>query len=513
VTKGKVYLIGAGPGDPELITLRGVRALGLADVVLYDALAHPALLKHARAGAELRSVGKRYGEDSFSQDAINAELVDLAGQGKWVARLKGGDPLLFARGAEEVETLARAGVPFEIIPGIPSPTGAAAYAGISLTHRDLSSSVAFITGTESPGKERTAHDWSKLATATQTLCVIMGMKRLAEITAALMAHGRDPSTPAVVVQWGTWPRQRVLEGTVADIAARAEREGVANPAVVVIGEVGALRQRMRWFDRLPLFGKRILVTRPEHQAEDTARAIRERGAEPVLVPAIEIGDPPDVATFERALDALGTYDVVAFTSANGVRRVMVALQARRRDARAFGNAQVAAIGPGTESVLREHGIVADLVAKEFRGEGLASSILEGFGSRGQTRGKVLLLRALVARDALPTTLKAAGFEVDVVAVYETRPAPRAAIDALAADLEAGKIDVVTFTSSSTVRDLALALGPRARELLSKSLVATIGPITADTAREHGLTVGVSADEYTVAGLLDALERHFAGASS
>src|SRR5260221_8226231 len=232
---GKVYLIGAGPGDPELITLRGVRALGLADVVLYDALAHPALLQHARIGAELRSVGKRYGEDSFSQDAINAELVELASAGKVVARLKGGDPLLFARGAEEIETLSKAGIAFEVIPGISSPTGAAAYAGISLTHRDLSSSVAFITGTESPGKERTAHDWSKLATATQTLCVIMGMKRLGEITTALVEHGRDPKTPAVVVQWGTWPRQRVLDGTVADIAARAPSGGIANPPEGLVG--------------------------------------------------------------------------------------------------------------------------------------------------------------------------------------------------------------------------------------------------------------------------------------
>jgi uroporphyrinogen III methyltransferase/synthase len=509
--KGKVYLIGAGPGDPELITLRGVRALGLADVVLYDALAHPALLNHARAGAELRSVGKRYGEDSFSQDAINAELVLLARAGKVVARLKGGDPLLFARGAEEVETLARAGIPFEIIPGIPSPTGAAAYAGISLTHRDLSSSIAFITGTESPGKERTAHDWSKLATATQTLCVIMGMKRLAEITTALMAHGRDPGTPAVVIQWGTWPRQRVLEGTVADIATRAAAEGIANPAVVVIGEVGRLRQRMRWFDQLPLFGKRILVTRPEHQAEDTARAIRQRGAEPVVVPAIEIVPPPDVEAFERHLDNLGLYDVVAFTSANGVERAMDALRAKRRDARAFGRAMVAAIGPGTESALLRRGVTADVVATEFRGEGLATSILAALAKRNQATGKVLLLRALVAREALPSLLRAAGLEVDVVPAYQTRPAPRATLEALASDLEAGKIDVVTFTSSSTVRELVLALGSRARDLLSKSIVAAIGPVTADTAREHGLTVYVAADEYTVAGLLDALERHFAGA--
>ncbi len=510
---GKVYLIGAGPGDPGLITLRGVRALGRADVVLYDALAHPALLQHARKDALLRSVGKRYGEDSFSQEAINAELVELAQAGKVVARLKGGDPLLFARGAEEVETLARAKVPFEIIPGVPSPTGAAAYAGVSLTHRDLSSSVAFITGTESPGKERTAHDWSKLATATQTLCVIMGMKRLGEITSALIAHGRDPSTPVLVVQWGTWPRQQVVEGTIADITARATASGAANPAVVIIGQVAKLRERMRWFDQQPLFGKRILVTRPEHQAEDTAREIRDRGAEAVIVPAITIVPPPDPAALERALRTLDTYDLVAFTSANGVERVMDALAVSRRDGRAFGRALVAAIGPGTEAVLSRRGIIADVVAKEFRGEGLAASIEQALSRPAASRRtrRVLLLRALVARDALPSALRASGFEVDVVAAYETRPAPPTAVEALASDLNSGNIDAVTFTSSSTVRELAGALGPRAQELLEKSTIVVIGPVTADTARELGLRVDVSAEEYTVSGMLDALERHFAAA--
>lgn len=516
---GKVYLIGAGPGDPGLITLRGARALGLADVVLYDALAHPALLVHAREGAELRNVGKRYGEGNFSQEVINAELVALARAGLVVARLKGGDPLLFARGAEEVEALARAHIPFEIIPGVPSPTGAAAYAGISLTHRDLSSSVAFITGTESPGKERTAHDWSKLATATQTLCVIMGMKRLSEITAALVLHGRDPKTPAVVVQWGTWSRQKVLEATVADVAERAALANLANPAVVIIGEVGRLRGDMRWFDELPLFGKRIVVTRPAHQAEETASAIRERGGEPLIVPAISVGPPPDVAALERSLAVLDAYDVVAFTSANGVDRVMDALSRERRDARAFGRALVAAIGPGTEAALFKRGVVADLVAKEFRGEGLADSIIEALRRRPRisiqaaTKARVVLLRALVARDALPQALRAAGIEVDVVPVYETRAAPRAAIEALATDLEASTIDAVTFTSSSTVTELCLALGPHAAKLLATTVVAVIGPITAETAEKQGLHVDVAAEPYTVAGLLDALERHFAAARS
>jgi uroporphyrinogen III methyltransferase/synthase len=512
VVAGKVYLIGAGPGDPSLITLRGVAALGLADVVLYDALAHPALLQHAREGAELRSVGKRYGEESFSQEAINSELVRLAQAGKIVARLKGGDPLLFARGAEEVETLANARIPFEIVPGIPSPTGAAAYAGISLTHRDLSSSVAFITGTESPGKERTAHDWSKLATATQTLCVIMGMKRLPEITAALIAHGRDPATPAAAVQWGTWSRQKVVEGTVLDIADRAAAARIANPAVVVIGEVAALRARMKWFDQQPLFGRRIVITRPEHQSEDMARQLRSRGAEAVIVPAITIAPPPDPARLEAALGVLGSYDLVAFTSANGVDCVFAALTRRRRDARALGGALVAAIGPGTEAALARRAIFADVVAAEFRGEGLAQAILAKLSSLPSPAGKrhrVLLLRALTARDALPAALRAENVEVDIVAAYETKPAPLEAVKSMARELEAGTIDAVTFTSGSTVREFLQGLGPRAKELLQGTTIAAIGPVTADVAREEGLRVDVVADAYTVAGLVDALERHFA----
>jgi uroporphyrinogen III methyltransferase/synthase len=508
---GKVYLVGAGPGDPGLITLRGVAALGEADVVLYDALAHPALLQHARPGAELRNVGKRYGEESYSQEAINGELVRLALAGKTVARLKGGDPLLFARGAEEVETLAAAGIAFEIVPGIPSPTGAAAYAGISLTHRDLSSSVAFITGTESPGKERTAHDWSKLATATQTLCVIMGMKRLAEITAALIAHGRDPATPAAAVQWGTWSRQRVVEGTVLDIAERAAAARITNPAVVVIGEVAALRKKMRWFDQQPLFGRRIVITRPPHQIGEMARQLRAKGADAVVVPAITIAPPPDPTRLEAALDVLGSYELVAFTSANGVSCVFEALARKRRDARALGGALVAAIGPGTEAALGRYAVFADVVAAEFRGEGLAEAIFAKLATLPVPAGKhhrVLILRALTARDALPEALRAANVEVDIVAAYETKPAPLEAVQSMARDLEAHAIDAVTFTSGSTVREFTQALGPMAKELLQATTIAAIGPVTADVAREEGLRVDVVAEKYTIAGLIDALERHF-----
>ena len=298
----------------------------------------------------------------------------------------------------------------------------------------MSSSVAFITGTESPGKERTAHDWSKLATATQTLCIIMGMKRLGEKTQALIDHGRDPRTPALVIQWGTWPRQKVVEGPLVDIAELTAQAKVVNPSVVVIGEVAALRDRMRWFDRKPLFGKRILLTRPGSQAVETARDVRSRGAEPVTAPVIEIAPPPDLAALEKSLRELDSYDLVAFTSANGVVRAMEKLHAMRRDARAFGRAQVAAIGPGTAAALRPYGIVADVVAEEYRGEGLADAIWRR--SPRPTRKGGCPLRGLVARDALPVALRAAGIEVDVTAAYETRPVQGATLEKLASDFAA-----------------------------------------------------------------------------
>lgn len=509
---GKVYLVGAGPGDPGLLTLRGAAALGEADIVLYDALAHPSLLEHVRPGVECKDVGKRYGEHTFSQAAINAELVELARQGKVVVRLKGGDPLLFARGAEEIETLAREQIPFEIVPGVPSPTAAAAYAGISLTHRDLSSSVAFITGTEAPGKERTAHDWSKLATATQTLCVIMGMRRLDEIVRALVEHGRPADTPVAVIQWGTWPKQRVATGTLATIVEETKRTKMSNPAVAVIGEVARLRDTMRWFDKKPLFGKRLLIVRAREQAGKTAEQARLRGAEPVVAPAIRIVPPADPAPFEHAMSRLAEYDAVAFTSANTVARVFERLAAIERDARAFGGALVAAIGPGTAAALAARGVRPDVVATEFRGEGLADALLSALRRSNPRpappRYRVLIPRALAAREALPEMLRNAGVEVDVVAAYETRPASGPELEGLAGELDQGRIDAVLFTASSTVSNLVEALGPRALELLAKTAVASIGPITTETASRLGLTVRVEARTYTIEGLLDALEHHF-----
>jgi uroporphyrinogen III methyltransferase/synthase len=509
---GVVYLVGGGPGDPGLITVRGAELLGTADVVLHDELLHPALLDRVREGAEVRSVGKRGGDPlakEQSQAAIEAELVALARAGRSVVRLKGGDPFLFGRGSEEAEALAAAGVPFEIVPGVPSPIGATAYAGISVTHRDLASSVTFVSATARGGAP---FDLGELAAVRGTICVLMGMRRLDDLCARLIRDARrDPATPAAVIQWGTRADQVVVEGRLDAIASLARDAGMGSPAIVVVGPVAALRRTLRWFDARPLFGKRVLITRPAGQAAATAELLRRRGAEPTSLPAIAIGPPPDPARVAEAARELDRYDVVAFTSENGVDWFFRALDAERRDARAFGRARVAAIGPGTAAALRPRGVVADIVPAEFRGEGLADAILaDPVVARALARGRarVLVPRALVAREVLGERLRAAGCEVDVVPVYETRPASVERRDELIGRLEGRAIDAVMLTSSSTADSLAELLAPRAAELLHGVVVASIGPITTATAERRGLTVGVTAAESTTAGLVAALERHF-----
>jgi uroporphyrinogen III methyltransferase / synthase len=501
---GRVWLVGAGPGDPGLITVRGRELLAQADVVLYDALSHPALLEICPPTAELRHVGKRGGTQSPSQDWITSQLIDLAQSGRNVVRLKGGDPSLFARGAEEALALARAGVQFEIVPGVSSPVAASAYAGIPLTHRDLSSSVTFITGSDREGRIWSPDAWQRLATATETICVLMGMQRIDAITRALIDGGRSPETPAAVVQWAARPAQRVITAPLSQIAQAARAAGLSNPALIMVGDVVSLREELRWYDRLPLFGRRLLVPRPEHQAAGTAEAIRRRGAEPIVIASIEIAPPPDPEALRAAARGVQNYDFCLFTSANGVERFFAALAEVGRDARAFGSCKVGAIGPKTAQALVPHGIVADLVAREFVGEALARDILEIGGVR-----RVLIPRARVAREELPELLRAGGMTVDVVPAYETRPAGAQHRDRLVALLEQGDLDVVLFTSSSTVDSLVGLLGPDAAGLLSRVTLACIGPITAATAQRHRLEVAVAAETYTVEGLLDALEQHYA----
>lgn len=501
---GKAWLVGAGPGDPGLITVRGLEVLTRAEVVLFDALAHPSLLD-ACPSALKENVGKRYGVESPSQEAINQKIIEHARAGKRVVRLKGGDPFLFARGSEEASALAAAGIPFEIVPGIPSAVGASAYAGLSLTHRDWSSSVTIITGSDKAGKEWSPDAWKKLATATDTICVLMGMRRIEDITRAIIDGGRPASTPALVVQWGTRPEQRVVEGVLGDIAERVRAAKLSNPAVIFVGEVVNLRQSLRWFDNRPLFGKRILVPRAPHQAEATARAIRERAAEPVVFPVIEIHEPPDPERLRQAAREVASYDWVVFTSANGVDRFMTALRTEGKDARAFGSARVAVIGPKTKSALAAYGIEADLMADEYVGEAVAEALL----ARGPVQ-RVLIPRALVARDALPARLQSAGASVDVVAAYETRAVPRERGEALREMLAGGGVDVALFTSGSTVTSLLDLLGADAADALAQVTVASIGPITTRVLEERGIRPRVTAERYTVAGLLDALELALGG---
>ena len=390
---------------------------------------------------------------------------------------------------------------FEIVPGVSSPVAASAYSGIPLTHRDRSSSVTFITGSDREGKEWSPESWLKLSTATDTICILMGMRRIEEIMAAIIAGGRAPATLAAVIQWAARPEQHVVTGTVATIAALSRAENVANPAVIVVGDVVGLRSQLRWFDTRPLFGKSLLVPRPAAQGRATAAAIRARGANPVLLPAIEITEPDDVAPLAAAITSLRAFEWVLFTSANGVERFMRALERRGLDARAFANAKIGVIGPKTAAALTSFGLIADTIADEFVGEGLGRAVLE----QG-TPKRVLLARALVARDTLPEMLRAAGAEVTVAPVYRTVTADAGA--ALRQHFERAEIDVALFTSSSTVGAVAHALGPGAPEILSSVTVASIGPITTQALVDQGVKVDVVATKFTVDGLLDALEAHF-----
>jgi uroporphyrinogen III methyltransferase / synthase len=500
--EGKVWLVGAGAGEPGLITVRGQALLARADVVLYDALAHPALLESC-PGAELRSVGKRYGEESAGQDEITQQLIELARQGKRVVRLKGGDPFMFARGAEEALALAAAGVKFEIVPGVASPVAASAYAGISLTHRDVSGSVTFITGSDRAGKDWSPESWKKLATATDTICVLMGMRRIGAIAQAIIDGGRAPSTPAAVIHWGARPEQRVVTSTLDGIADAAAKAGLKNPSIIVVGEVVKLRDKLRWYDSRPLSGKRVVIPRAADQARDTANALRERGALPVILPMIEIAAAPDPTRFSRAVAEMRRYDWVLFTSSNAVEQLRLELLRLGLDARAFGAASVGAVGPKTAEALGRIGIKPDVVAQEFVGEGLAGAVL----AEGAPR-RVLLLRALAGREALPEALRARGTEVDVVAAYQTKPLESSGA-ALAERIAGGSADAIMFTSSSTVSSTLEALGDSATPQLSRIVVASIGPVTTRTLREAGLEPTVQAAAYTVDGLLDALESHFA----
>ena len=496
---GRVDLVGAGPGDPALITVAAAETIARAEVVVYDRLVNDALLALAPAGAERIYAGKGPDGHTLSQDAINALLIERARAGRRVVRLKGGDPFIFGRGGEEAEALAAAGVPFAVMPGVSSAVAAPAYAGIPVTHRGVATSVAFVTGHEDPAKEVDQVDWSRLATAVDTLVLLMGVGRLEGIVERLVEAGRDAATPAAVIEWGTLPRQRTVTGTLGDIAAKVREAGIGAPAIVVVGEVVRLRETLRWFDSRPLFGRRVLVTRTRRQASELARALAAEGAEPVELPALEIERCFDEAQLAGAIETLreGGYAWLLLTSANGVEIFFDALRGRGLDARAV-RARVAAIGPGTAGALRARGVMADVVAEVYTAEGLLDAL-----AGEDVSGRVLLPRAQGARELLVEALGERGAGVDEVPLYVARVPDAPDAEGLRR-LRTGEIDIATFASSSSVRNLCAMLGDDLTPLRDVQ-IAAIGPVTAATVAELlGRAPDVVASEHTIAGLVRAL---------
>ncbi len=484
----KVYLVGAGPGDPSLITVKGRRALERADAVLYDNLASDRLLDYAPPQAERIYVGKKRAQHEMSQEQISALMVERARRGWTVVRLKGGDPFIFARGGEEVEALADAGVPFEIVPGVTTPLGLAAYTGVPLTHREHTSAVTFVTG-----HNVAAIDWGKVGSA-ETVVLFMGLVNFPAIAREMIARGRAASTPAMVVRWATRPDQETIAGTLETLPGLIAERGLRPPATIVIGEVVSLRERFNWFERLPLFGQRIVVTRDRRQAADLAGPLEELGAEVQFAPVIEIRPPADAGPLERALERLEDYDWVIFTSVNGVRSFVERLDASCADLRKL-RAKICAIGPATRAAIEGLHLKVDVMPKEY----VAESLLEALAGEDLAGKRVLLPRAAVARDLVPVELGRRGAEVDVVEAYRTLPPENAA--ARIKDVLARGPQWVTFTSSSTVRNFVEAAGGAS---LKEVKVASIGPVTSATARELGLTVAVEAAPHTVAGLVAAI---------
>jgi len=496
----RVYLIGAGPGDPELLTLKGLRCLQEAACVVYDALVNTDLLQHALPGAEWICVGKRGGSHSISQEEINALLIEKAKTGKVVARLKGGDPFIFGRGGEEAEALSKEGIPFEVVPGVTSGYAAPAYAGIPVTHRDLSPSVTFITGHEDPNKEESLIAWDKITSSIGTLVFFMGVSNLPEIVNNLIRHGRSPDTPIALVQWGTFPYQDVVSGTLSTIVERVRARGLSAPAITIVGDVVSLRDRLRWFDNRPLSGKRILITRAGHQAAEFRRRLTALGAEVIAFPTIEIRDPASWEALDRAIRRIEDYQWLIFTSVNGVQKFFSRYRQLGRDLRDLKGLRLAAIGSATEKSLAERGLNVEVLPDEFKAEGLLQS-LKGKVLKGS---RIMIPRAKVARDVLPIELAKQGAHVDVVEAYETAP-PREGRQRLDLVLDGRQLDMIVFTSSSTVTNMVDMLKPGSlRETFKHTAVAAIGPITKQTAESQGLEVQVQPSQYTIPALVEAI---------
>lgn len=484
MSRGRVYLVGAGPGDPELLTLKGKRALESADAVLFDHLANEDLLRHAPPTADRIYVGKKKADHALSQDEIGRLLVERARAGETVVRLKGGDPYLFGRGGEEVEALSAAGIPFEVVPGVTVPVGLAAYTGVPLTHREHTSVLTFVTG-----HDPSRIDWSNVS-GCETIVIFMGLTTLGDIASRLIAAGRNPQTPAMAVRWATRPTQQTIVAPLAEIAERVHEAGMKPPATIVIGDVVGLRDRLAWFEKLPLFGQRVVVTRAADQAGSLARLLTEAGAEAVELPVIALEPVEDM----NALLGISSYDWLVFTSVNGVRYFVEAMDRLRVDIRRWPP-RVAAIGPATAEAIGRLHVKVDVVPESFVAEGLAAAF-ERFDMNGR---KVLLARASEGRDVVPEALRQRGARVDIVETYRNVVPPDA--PALAREVFAHEPDWVTFTSGSTVKNLLSMVD---RNALAGVRFASIGPATSEVMRKHGLSVHAEAEPHTIEGLVAAM---------
>ncbi len=503
--KGKVYLVGAGPGDPGLITLRGKLLLERAEVVVYDYLANKKLLQHVPATAELVYVGKKGGGlHAATQEEINQLLVGYGLAGKRVVRLKGGDPFIFGRGGEEIEELVQAGIEFEVVPGVTSATAAATYAGIPITHRDYTTSVAFVTGHEAAGKEESNVAWDKLATGVGTLVIYMGIKNLPFISKKLIKYGRSPDTPVAVVRWASTPQQRSVVGTLANISEVVLAAKIAPPALIIVGEVVKLRDSIDWYEHRPLFGKRIAVTRTRAQASELVSQLEEYGAECIEYPTLHIQALDDYSILDQALQNLSSYDWLLFTSLNTITYFFQHLHAKGLDSRALASCKIGAVGKTTADTLMQQGLRADMIPERFTGEALAEALI----AAGQVKGQRFLLpRALKAMETLPEMLEDAGGTVTIAPVYENVP-PQGRKEEIRQQLLEGTIDIITFASSSAVNNFIQMIDAQEpqelHQLLASVRIAAIGPVTAETIRSYGLKVDIQPERYTIDDLVQAL---------
>lgn len=500
--RGKVYLVGAGPGDPGLLTLKGERCLRQADLILYDGLVNPLILMHCAAHAERTCRSPAPEGRDLKQDEINRRMIEAALAGKTVVRLKGGDPYIFGRGSEEAAALAQAGIEFEVVPGVTAAVAAGEYAGISLTHRDYASSVAFITGHENPAKEEATLDYKLLAAFPGTLVFYMGLHRLGEISAALINAGKSADTPACVVSRATLPAQQIVSAPLAKLPDTVRQAGLRPPSVIIVGECVQLREQGSWFEKLPLLGRRIGITRALEQAESSVRQAIELGAEPVLLPMIQILPPQSWDEVDADLENLNSYDWLVFTSANGVRSLLGRLWERGGDARRLGNVRIAAIGPATADALAEFRLRADLVPTSYRAEALADELVPHVAGKN-----VLWARASRGRDVLPDALRTAGAKCRELVVYRNEDVETLPPEQLSR-IERGELDWIVLSSPSIARNLKRTLSPAALARLNDpTRLVSISPVTTDAAKEAGLPIAAEAKLYTWPGIFEAIIAH------